>query len=81
MVKGSKEIGRIERCVIVLMIGFITLGTGGIISFFTPCWWTDTLLLTGLLLVLVGAGGLFITTMNSTKKGCRKEKREDKGGS
>ena len=80
MVKGSKEIGRIGRCVIVMMIGGVIALTGGIISFFTPCWWTDTLLLTGLLLVLVGAGGLFIATIKSTRKGLR-EKREDKGGS
>ena len=80
MVKGSKEIGRIERCVIVMMIGGVIALTGGIISFFTPYWWADTILITGLLLALVGAGGLFITTMKGTREGLRK-KREDKGGS
>ena len=71
---------RIERCVIVMMFGGVIALTGGIISFFTPYWWADTILLTGLLLALVGAGGLFIATRESAREGLR-GKREDKGGS
>ena len=76
MMKGSKEIGRIERCVIVMLIGGVITLTGIKIPFFyAPCWWADTILYTGLLLTLVGAGALSIAMIKGAKEEAKKRER------